>query len=120
MKWEVNAVPEVVQWLRTLDERTRASVDGAVNALSVAGPDQGRPLVDRINGSCLHNLKELRPGSAGHTEVRILFAFDPRRCAILLVAGDKSGQWKRWYEKSIPLAERRYREHLGRLEGEQQ
>jgi transcriptional regulator with XRE-family HTH domain len=51
------------------------------------------PLADRLRGS-LHNTKELRPGSAGSTEVRILFCFDPRRQAVLLVAGDKSGQWQ--------------------------
>jgi hypothetical protein len=47
-------------------------------------------------------MKELRPGSAGSTEVRILFCFDPRRQAILLVAGDKSGQWQDWYKRAIP------------------
>jgi len=51
--------------------------------------------VDRITGSELHNLKELRPGSAGKTEIRILFIFDPQRQAVLLVAGDKSGNWAR-------------------------
>ena len=55
----------------------------------------------------MHNLKELRPGSAGTTEVRILFCFDPERQAVLLVAGDKSGHWKDWYKRAIPLAEER-------------
>jgi Phage derived protein Gp49-like (DUF891) len=51
------------------------------------------------------NLKELRPGSSGTSEVRILFVFDPWRSAILLVAGDKSGKWNRWYAEAIPRAE---------------
>ncbi len=60
----------------------------------------------------MHNLKELRPGSAGRTEVRILFVFDPVREAVLLVAGDKVGRWSQWYEEAIPLAEARYSAYL--------
>lgn len=84
------------------------AISEALTVLSVVGPALGRPLADRVSGSSLHNLKELRPGSAGATEVRILFAFDPRRRAVLLVAGDKSGEWSNWYAEAIPLAERRY------------
>jgi hypothetical protein len=58
------------------------------------------------------NLKELRPGSAGTTEIRILFIFDPGRNVVLLVAGDKAGQWTAWYRQSIPLAEARYTTYL--------
>jgi hypothetical protein len=53
----------------------------------------------------VQNLKELRPGSAGRSELRILFAFDPWRSAILLVAGDKPGNWRQWYRQAIPRAE---------------
>lgn len=64
-------------------------------------------------------MKELRPGSSGRSEVRILFIFDPKRRAILLIAGDKQGQWQKWYRKNIPVADDRYDEHLRRLnEGE--
>ena len=59
-----------------------------------------------------NNLKELRPGSAGKTEIRILFIFDPQRRAILLVAGDKAGNWTRWYRDAIKLAEDRYTRFL--------
>ncbi|HEY9476103.1 MAG TPA: type II toxin-antitoxin system RelE/ParE family toxin [Mycobacteriales bacterium] len=72
----------------------------------------GRPLVDRIKGSRLTNLKELRPGSRGRSELRILFCFDPHRRAILFVAGDKAGDWQRWYRRAIPLAEQRYADFL--------
>jgi hypothetical protein len=51
------------------------------------------------------NMKELRPPSGGRSEVRILFVFDPWRSAVLLVAGDKSGQWARWYRSAIPQAD---------------
>jgi len=53
-------------------------------------------------------------GSAGSSGDRILFASDPQRRAVLLVAGDKAGRWNRWYDQAIPLAERRYQEYLGR------
>jgi hypothetical protein len=61
--------------------------------------------VDRVEHSSVQNLKELRPGSAGRSELRVLFVFDPWRSAILLVAGDKSGSWKQWYREAIPRAE---------------
>jgi hypothetical protein len=69
-------------------------------------------MVDRITGSRLHNLKELRPGSSGESEVRILFIFDPVRNAVLLVAGDKSGRWQEWYREAIPMAEALYEAYL--------
>lgn len=69
--------------------------------------------MDRIKGSpLLHNLKEFRPGSTGTSEIRILFVFDPERNAVLLVAGDKSGNWTRWYRDAIPRAELRYAGYL--------
>ena len=57
--------------------------------------------------------------SAGRSEIRILFAFDPQRAAICLVAGDKAGQWRSWYVRAIPLADQRYAEHLEALEMEE-
>ena len=57
-------------------------------------------------------MKELRPGSSGKSEVRILFAFDPVRQAVLLLAGDKAGDWKGWYRKNIPLADELYDDYL--------
>ena len=65
-----------------------------------------------IFGSAYKNMKELRPGSCGRREIRVLFAFDPERRAILLVAGDKAGNWTTWYTKNIPIADARYAEHL--------
>ncbi|MFE9243051.1 type II toxin-antitoxin system RelE/ParE family toxin [Nocardiopsis sp. NPDC006938] len=81
------------------------------------GPAEGRPLVDTVAGSIMANLKELRPGSAAGSEVRVLFAFDPWRSAILLVAGDKSGHWRRWYRVAVPEAERLYGKYLKEREG---
>ncbi|MFC9063867.1 type II toxin-antitoxin system RelE/ParE family toxin [Streptomyces harbinensis] len=94
------------------DPASYVLVNQAILVLSRVGPGEGRPLVDRVKGSVLHNLKELRPGTAGRSEVRVLFMFDPWRCAILLVAGDKAGDWDAWYRRAIPEAERRYAEYL--------
>lgn len=118
-QWQVVLVKEVAAWFEELAEADWESawqVEQAIDALSLVGPGLGRPLVDRIKGAEQHHMKELRPGSGGRSEIRILFAFDPVRRAVLLVAGDKAGSWTGWYEKSIPLAEQRYRAHLAELE----
>lgn len=91
-------------------------IEQAIDQLATEGPALGRPLVDRISGSKYHNMKELRPGSVGVTEIRMLFAFDPRCEAIFLVAGDKAGNWRGWYDEAIPLADSRYAEHLKAVE----
>lgn len=117
--WQILLVEEVAEWFVDLtknDPGTADLVEDAVDRLAVDGPALGRPLVDRIHGSRHHNMKELRPGSTGSSEVRILFAFDPIRRAVLLVAGDKSGNWRRWYDTAIPLADDRYDAHLAELE----
>jgi hypothetical protein len=119
MGWEVELHEAVENWFLDLysnDPKSADLVEEAIDALEQHGPTLSRPLADRIKGSRLHNLKELRPASAGSSTIRILFVFDPRRCAILLVAGDKAGQWQQWYEEAIPLAEQRYEDHLAALE----
>jgi hypothetical protein len=112
MTWDVEILDEVAEWLDELDEETYEQVIAALNLLQADGPQLGRPLVDSIHGSTYKNMKELRPGSAGRSEIRILFVFDPLRRAVLLVAGDKAEKWTKWYSKNIPIAEARYREHL--------
>jgi hypothetical protein len=69
--------------------------------------------------SAVQNLKELRPGSAGRSELRILFAFDPWRSAILLVAGDKASNWREWYRQTIPRAEQLLEIYLKERAGEE-
>ena len=95
-----------------LDEISGSLVRDSIELLAERGPSLGRPAADRVTGSQLHNLKELRPGSAGRTEIRILFIFDPHRRAVLLVASDKAGGWTRWYRDAIKLAEDRYTRFL--------
>ena len=74
--------------------------------------------MDTVVRSRHKNMKELRPGSSGRSELRVLFAFDPQRQAILLVAGDKAGNWSKWYMKNIPIADDLFDGHLKTLKGE--
>lgn len=82
MAWSVKVTGEYAAWFTDRVKEDLASavqVAQAVAALREEGPALGRPLVDRIQGSKIHHLKELRPGSAGRSEIRVLFAFDPAR-----------------------------------------
>jgi hypothetical protein len=115
------AAPEVEEWfldLCRLDPPSADLVAEAIDLLAEEGPALGRPLVDRLKGSTFHHMKELRPGSAGSSEIRMIFAFDPVREAVILVAGDKSGQWHTWYRTAIALADARFEEHLTNLKEE--
>lgn len=105
----------VNDWLLSLDQESYEQVVAALEVLAARGPHLGRPLVDTVTASRHRNMKELRPGSSGRSELRALFAFDPERQAILLVAGDKSGNWKKWYTRNIPLADERFDRHLEQL-----
>jgi hypothetical protein len=105
MAWEILMHEEVADWLNALPSNSYEKVIMTIRALSEAGPALGRPQVDHIKYSKLHNLKELRPLG---TTLRILFAFDFKRRAVLLVAGNKNPNWIKWYEEHIPLAESRF------------
>lgn len=120
--WEISLHPEVEAWfleLRRTDPVSADLVAEAIDLLAEQGPAPGRPLVDRIQASRFPPHEELRPGSSGTTEVRLLFGFDPRREAIFLITGDKSGQWRKWYQTAIPIADERYEQHLANLKEEQ-
>jgi hypothetical protein len=120
--WEISLHEDVEHWYLSLCRDDPATADGiadAIEQLASVGPALGRPLVDRIHASRHHNMKELRPPSTGTSEVRLLFVFDPEREVVFLVAGDKSGRWERWYREAIPLADKRFDEHLQALEARQ-
>ncbi|MBX3409955.1 MAG: type II toxin-antitoxin system RelE/ParE family toxin [Phycisphaeraceae bacterium] len=87
-----------------------------IGILEAVGPGLGRPLVDTLKGSRHANMKELRTQHEGEP-YRTLFAFDPRRCAILLIGGNKTGD-KRFYNTFIPQADRLYDEHPAELKRE--
>lgn len=108
----------IYDWLKAINEDSYDQILAALQILAEVGPGLGRPLVDTIVGPRHNNLKELRPGSSGRSEVRILFAFDPQRHAIMLLAGDKQGRWDKWYRTNVPIADDRYDEHLEWLKKE--
>jgi hypothetical protein len=88
----------------------------ALEYLEEHGPTAGRPFVDALEGSKHPNMKELRPRpTSGGVYMRALFAFDTQSRAIVLVAGDKAGNWSRWYSKNLPLADDLFTEHQERL-----
>ena len=112
MSWEVEYTDEFEGWWITLTLEEQASIDRAVEVLAGSGPTLGRPWVDTVATSRHPNMKELRPRGGF---LRILFAFDPRRMAILLIGGNKRGQWTAWYEQMVPVADQLYADHLATL-----
>ena len=99
--WEID-YRRIEGWLASLDTESYELVVAALELLTEHGPHLGRPLVDRVSSSRHSNMKELRPGSRGRTELRILFAFDIQRTAVLLVAGDKRGGVESMVRRSCP------------------
>lgn len=114
MAWEIEGTDQFAEWYGGLTRGRRDRVDAAVERLAQYGPALGRPSVDTLSGSSIANLKELRPTRS----IRILLAFDPRRSAILLIGGDKAGDWRGWYERMIPVAEALYEVYLAELRDE--
>jgi hypothetical protein len=112
MTWSILINEEVSDWMLTLDEAEYGQIVAALQALGVDGPALGRPFVDTVKGSRHKNMKELRPRG---THMRLLFAFDPLRQAIVLVAGDKTNRWKQWYGENIPVADERFDAHVKQI-----
>lgn len=107
--WNVYLTKQVLNWVDGLDDVMFDHYEAARQELEERGPGLGRPWVDTLAGSRHSNMKELRiPGS----HARIIFAFDPKRSAILLIAGDKTFRWQKWYRENIPVADRIFDEHL--------
>jgi hypothetical protein len=112
--WEIVFLPEAEKWFMSLNQRDTEKITGSLDRLAKHGPGLRRPVVGRIRGSQHHNMKELRSFGGN---LRILFAFDPRQRAIMLVGGDKTNNWRGWYRMNIPKADRRFTEHLRREGG---
>lgn len=116
MGFEVVVTQDFKEWWLRLSLGQREDVMARVELLEQQGPALGRPVVDRIEGSRFHHMKELRCSSSG--ALRVLFAFDPSRRAVLLVGGDKAGRWDDWYDDSILHADELYQKHLDDIEGQ--
>ena len=113
MIWRVEYTDEFGAWWDDLGAAEQESVAASVGLLERLGPGLPFPHASGIAGSRHGHLRELRVQHRGRP-LRILYAFDPRRTALLLVGGDKSGD-DRWYDRFVPLADRLYDEHLAAL-----
>lgn len=116
MSWNVEYTDEFGQWWNSLSQSEQESVAVSGGLLATKGPNLGFPHSSGINGSKHSHMRELRTAHNGRP-FRTLYAFDPRRSAILLIGGDKTGD-NRWYEVYVPIADRLYNEHLGQLKKE--
>lgn len=114
--WEVEYTDEFGAWWGTLDADAQESVAVSVELLRQLGPQLPRPHADVVHGSRHSNMKELRTQHGGRP-LRTMFAFDPRRAAILLIGGDKTGD-NRFYEKMVRRADELYDAHLETLQDE--
>lgn len=115
-EWEAEYTNEFGEWWEGLTEAEQEDVRASVNLLRRFGPSLGRPHVDSVASSKHGNMKELRIQHRGRPYC-VLFIFDPRRIAVLLIGGDKTGKG-RWYKRFVPVADRLYGEHLLALQKE--
>ena len=114
MAYEVEVTDKFKGWYEdTLNASEQLSVERVVTLLMEAGPALGHPYSSGIKGAKYSHMRELRVQHEGRP-YRILYAFDPRRVALMLLGGDKSGD-DRWYEKAIPDADHLYAKHLKEL-----
>jgi hypothetical protein len=116
MTWDVEYTDEFEGWWAGLDADQQESVAASVGLIEALGPHVPFPYSSGIESSRHGRMRELRVQHSG-APFRILYAFDPRRTAILLVGGNKAGM-DRFYESMIPLADRLYDEHLESLRAE--
>lgn len=116
MAWNVEYTDEFGGWWAELTETEQEDVTATVELLEELGPGLPFPHSSGIEGSRHGHMRELRIQSGGRP-IRIFYAFDPRRMAILLIGGDKTGD-KRFYDKYVPLADKLYDEHLEELRKE--
>jgi len=114
--WDVEVTDEFKAWWDGLTEAERISVERSVLLLEARGPHLPFPYSSRVNGSRHAAMRELRVQHQGRP-YRVLYIFDPRRMAILLLGGDKAGD-DRWYERNVPLADRLYDNHLAEIKEE--
>lgn len=118
MEWKIEFDEEFSTWFESLEEGLQDEIKATLIVLARLGPALRRPRVGKIEGSKHSEMKELIVQYKG-SPWRILFAFDPRRNAILLVGGDKTGD-KRWYKVNIPIADARFDKHLAEIKEEEE
>lgn len=113
--WQVGTTDLFDEWFDSLNDTERADVLASLLVLKQKGPLLSRPYADTVYGSAYVNMKELRIQSSGQP-LRAFFAFDPNRKAVMLCAGNKVGNEKRFYKQMIPIADREFTNYLAQLE----
>jgi hypothetical protein len=114
MAWIVQFNEDFEPEFDALPEEVQDSIFSKATLLEEFGPELGRPHVDTLQGSQYSNMKELR-FNASDGVWRVAFAFDRKRQAIILFAGDKSGiSQKRFYKQLIQIADQRFTNHLNK------
>ncbi len=103
-------------WWDGLTQAEQKSVAKIVGALESRGTQLKKPYSDRIETS-IYNMRELRVQHKAH-DIRVLYVFDPRRSDVLLLGGDKTGDWDAWYDVNVPMADAIYAQYLRELEEE--
>ena len=106
MAWEIEYTDQFGEWWAGLTRAERVSMDSSIGMLEDHGPSLGFPHSSGVAQSRHSHMRELRVQHAGRP-YRILYAFDPRRKAVLLLGGDKTGD-DRWYDVNVPTADRLY------------
>ena len=113
MAWEVEFTSQFEIWWNSLSEEEQVEINAKVELLEEFGPVLPRPHADVITSSRHSNMKELR-GKVERRYLRVLYAFDPQRTALLLLGGDKTDD-PNWYEKFVPIADDLFDLHLRKL-----
>jgi hypothetical protein len=113
VSWEVEYTDEFNEWWETLTEIEQVKIRASVLLLQEMGTALEFPHSSKIRGSAHGEMRELRVQCQGRP-LRLLYAFNPLRAAILLIGGDKTGN-DRWYEINVPIADRIYEKHLSEL-----
>jgi hypothetical protein len=107
--WKITFTPEAARWFNALPVKDAEKIGKTVDKIELEGPSLRRPLVGLMKASRYHNMKELR-AVGGH--IRALVAFDKNRRGIVLLGGDKTNDWDRWYRRNIRRADNLYDRHL--------
>lgn len=115
--WNIETTDTFDTWFNALDDTDKTNVLAAIIVLREEGATLSRPYADTVKRSAHNNMKELRIQSKGKP-IRAFFAFDPERRGILLCAGNKAGNEKRFYKEMIPIADREFTAHLEKLKKE--
>ena len=116
MTWNAEYTNEFGEWWDELSESEQDDITATVELLLEHGPHLLHPYSSGVQGSRHRHMRELRVQSGGRP-IRVFYAFDPRRVAILLIGGDKTGN-DRFYEQYVPVADKLYDEHLETLQKE--